>query len=112
MKALHASVWGGLLVGVMWLGCASGAEAQTHASRTFGPAPLATYTIHALALTGMTATEIAKLDSDTADSRKCSSPCLLGAPVFLPAGAVVEGIELEACGTFAPRGAGHGQPFA
>ena len=100
MKSLCSSAVIAFLLAVMLLGAPDVAEAQHDALRTFGPAPLATYTVQAFAFTAPSATEHAKLVGGIGTSRECSSNCTLGAPVFLPAGAVVEGIELEVCGTF------------
>jgi hypothetical protein len=67
-------------------------------TRTFGT-PTVSHTLQAYAFTGFTAADFTFTASTASGSRFCTTPCFLDAPLQLPAGALVTGIELAACDT-------------
>ena len=105
MKLVHAHAVVGLLVAVMLFGPSSNAWAQGPAStRTYGTTSQIIQTVSAFAFTGQTESDQANIGrpGTIQSGRFCKSPvrCEFVAPVSLPAGALVTGIELDAC-TFA-----------
>ena len=114
MRSFQANAGLGLLLAVTLLGGPVVAEAQrfggapeesvpgspSHEARTFGTTALVSHTIQAYAFTGFAAASSAAFDANGFKSRFCSvANCAFEAPVFLPAGALVTAIELEACDT-------------
>jgi hypothetical protein len=99
--------WGlGVLVAVGLLGMAGGApgqslslghEAHTVVPKTFGTSSATIHTLQALAFTGFSAADDARIGSTGLASRFCTSNCVLGAPLLLPAGARVTGMKLDGC---------------
>jgi hypothetical protein len=70
------------------------------AVRTFGPTARTSHTLQAFAFTGLAAADSAAFGANVLGSRFCvGTPCSYEAALFLPAGALVTSIELEACDT-------------
>ena len=101
--------WGvGLLMVVGLLGMAggargqvlsSGSEAHTIEPQTFGPSATTSHTLHAFAFGGFSGAHVASFEATSSGLRFCNAPCVAEAALFLPAGALVTAIELEACDT-------------
>ena len=73
-------------------------EAARPAARTFGLVSTVSHTIQALAFAGYSAVDTGNVFANEFGSRFCNAPnCAFGAPVSLPAGALVTRLELEAC---------------
>lgn len=91
----------GLLLVVSLLSVPTVAPAQEASeTRTFGPTSTVSHTIQAYAFAGQDPMHASNVTSAGAGGRSCTNPpCFLLAPVFLPAGAIVINIELEACDT-------------
>jgi hypothetical protein len=70
--------------------------------RTFGTSSTTSHTLQAFAFTGFSPSEAVSLQANRFGSRFCTIPCAVEAPLFLPAGALVTAIELDACDTSAP----------
>ena len=107
MSLGHRTIGLWLLVAIALVGAP--AEVTAHEARTVAVDPKATprtfgtssivHTIQAHAFTPETAADATNLGTNTLRSRSCigGADCRLAAPVFLPAGAVLEGFELDAC---------------
>jgi len=114
MNRRHTHAGLGLLLGVLLLGApavatgqarrapapASAADTGARASRTFGTASEVSHPIQAFGFTGLKAADVAAMDANDFGARFCTAAaCSFEAPLSLPAGALVTGIELEGCDT-------------
>src|SRR5262245_56358072 len=110
MTLVHARAGVGLLVALGLLAGPAVADADLNAAvaqeapaddrddRTFGPVPAAHSAIQAYGFEGLNATHAARLNATGFGGRFClGAACTLVAGAILPAGALITGLELEAC---------------
>jgi len=77
---------------------AGSADTTARAARTFGTSASTSHTVQAFLFNGLSATDTARFAANVSGSRYCTqAPCSFETAVMLPAGALVTGIELEAC---------------
>ena len=96
--------WGlGLLVAVGLLGTVGRAQAQDEPvlaePRTFGTSAVVSHTLQAFAFGGFQASDYPLFASNGSGSRSCTAPCFYETALFLPAGARLVSVELDACDT-------------
>jgi hypothetical protein len=80
-------------------GGAWGQEADSPTSRTFGTSAIVSHTLQAFAFGGFSAVSYTQFTSNGSGSRSCTSSCYYETALFLPAGALLVAVELEACDT-------------
>src|SRR5262245_57180196 len=85
-------------IGLLGMPRAGGAEGLPEA-RTYGTASEVIHTLQAFAFGGFGAQDYTRFDSNGSGSRFCTAPCLYEAALFLPAGALLVSLELDACDT-------------